>query len=71
VPAHHGLGANEERSPAPAWQDPACRGQQCAIPHPVDGALHLAAKDRDLATKDEDLDLGRAIQPIARRKYPM
>jgi hypothetical protein len=61
VPAHDGLGANEERTPALAGQDPACCSQQCAIPHPVDGALHLTAKDRHLVTKDEDLDLGRLI----------
>ena len=38
-------------------EDPACRGEQRAIPAPVDRALDLPAQDPELVTKDEDLDL--------------
>jgi len=69
VPAQQRLWTNEERTPALARQDPACCREQCAVPHPVDGALHLTAKDRYLMTEDKDLDLGRLIWPIARRQY--
>jgi hypothetical protein len=51
VPAHDGLGANEERTPALARQNPACCSQESAIRHPVDGPL----KDRNLVTKHEIL----------------
>src|SRR5665647_2046005 len=46
---HRGLVAqkwtHEERIPALAEQHAACGSQQCAIPHPVSGALHLTAQD--------------------------
>src|SRR5450756_897977 len=64
VPAHDGLGANEEHTPALTRQHPACGSQKCAVVHPVDGALHLTAKDGDLVTQDETLKanlLGGAI----------
>ena len=55
VPAHDGLGVNEERTPAFARQHPACGSQQCAIPHPVDGAFDLTAKNHHLVAKHEIL----------------
>jgi hypothetical protein len=55
VPAHDGLGVNEERTPAFARQHPACCSQQCAIPHSVDRALHLTAQDRHLVAQHEIL----------------
>jgi hypothetical protein len=64
VPAHDGLRANEKRTPALAGQDAACCSQKRAVPHPVDRAPDLTAKDRDLVTKDKILEadlLGGAI----------
>jgi len=68
VPAHDGLGANKERIPALARQNPTCCGEQCAVPHSVNGALHLTTQDRNLVTKDEDLNLGLLVRAITRGK---
>ena len=57
VPAKQRLGANEERVPAVSRQDPACCGQERAVPARIHGALHLAAKDRYLVAKHEILKL--------------
>ena len=64
VPAHDCLRMNEERIPTFARQHPACGSQQRAIPHPVDGAFDLTAKNHHLVAKHEILKadlLGGAI----------
>jgi hypothetical protein len=64
MPAKQRLGTHEERIPALAGQHAACGSQQCAIPHPVSGALHLTAQDRYLVAQHEILKadlLGGAI----------
>ena len=64
MPAQQRLGTYEERIPALAGQHAAGGSQERAITHPVDGALHLTAKDRHLMAKREILKadlLGGAI----------
>jgi hypothetical protein len=48
-------------------EDPARRGEQRAVPAPVDRALDLPAQDPELVTKDEDLDLCGMVGAIVRR----
>ena len=42
-------------------EDPARRGEQRAVPAPVDRALDLPAQDPELVAKDEDLYPGAIV----------
>ena len=66
MPSQQRLGTNEERAPAFPRQDPACRSEQRPVAAPVDRAPHLAAQDRELVAKDEDLDLCGIVGAVAR-----
>jgi hypothetical protein len=55
MPRQQRFRRDEERAPAQARHEPARSGQECAIGRLKRGASNLAAKDRELVAKHDDL----------------
>ena len=67
VPTQKGFGRDEERTPAPAREEPARGGQEGSIGGSKGGAAKLPTKDRELMAKHHDLEFLEVPGPEAER----